>query len=97
MNNDTDSHPVPQGIATLIAAPVFIGGQVISIGGIWAALTGNSFLFWEFESSSVGAALLILVFLEPLIMGGSYLVGILLLSVITIPAQLLIDLFRRLK
>lgn len=97
MSNDTDLHPVLQGIATLIATPIFIGGQVIAIGGIWAALTGNSFLIWEFESTSVGSALLILFFLEPLIMGASYLVAIILVSVITIPAQLLVDLFQRLK
>jgi hypothetical protein len=76
-----------EAVVRVLAVLVMVAGQVVALGGVWAAWTGNDFLFWSFaeEGPSVGNALLILFVGEPVVMFGAYLVFMLLAMALSLP------------
>lgn len=76
-----------EAVVRVLAVLVMVAGQVVALGGVWAAWTGNDFLFWSFaeEGASVGTALLILFVGEPIVMFGAYLVFMVLAMALSVP------------
>jgi len=74
-------------VVRVLAVLVMVAGQVVALGGVWAAWTGNDFLFWRFaeEGRSAGNALLILFVGEPVVMFGAYLVFMVLATALSVP------------
>jgi hypothetical protein len=95
MGSDKELHPLVEGLASIVALVVAAVANVVAIGGIWAAWSGNSFLFWEFSDGSPVTAFAILVFGEPLIMTVAYWVYLLLGLLLALPIRLISALFGR--
>ena len=79
-----------EAVVRVLAFLVVVAGQVVALGGVWAAWTGNDFLFWKFdeEGRSIGDALLILFVGEPIVMFGAYLVFVVLAMALSAPFML---------
>ncbi len=87
---DDEMPPGVEAVVRVLAALVMVAGQIVALGGVWAAWTGNDFLFWKFaeDGGNAGTALLILFVGEPIVMFGAYLVFIVLAMILSAPFML---------
>lgn len=77
MYDDEGDHPITKLWTIIVMVPLFIAGQVVALGGMWAAWAGEDFIFWTFAETgqNIGALLLILFIGEPLVMFAAKLVA----------------------